>query len=771
MQTILSRLERYRAPLLAAVLVAALVYFGNVLEHVYALRKWLFWHYLGCWVGAVAWLAACLIGGYALLGAIVRGALPKLEQLTLGLALGVGAFGLAVFFVGLVHGLNVVTFFLLPAAFAAVGWRYSGRELFRFARRTLRARLALPVWHLPVLVLAVLALGIVYFTILSPDVVSFDVRWYHMPIAQRYALSGAVTRFDEGFWPAAFPHLLSYIYAWAFLAPQTLLFDRIELCAHLEFVIFLATLAQIPVLVRKLVPGSRAGITWVTLLLFPGLYIYDLNLHAGADRTTGYFALPIALTFIRAWRRFDLKEVTLFSLMIGLATLTKYTALPIVLPPALALFVRGAYVLARRRTRKEALAFAGLLILPLVVTAPHWLKNIVYYGDPMYPMLHKYFPSHPWAPEAKARLQILEDTGRPGSFDADGLLAAAKTTLTFSFEPNNWEFLYGNWPVFGSLFTLTMPCLLFVRGAAKVAWLYALGLSAVFIWYLLTHYDRYLVAAVPLMAGATATTCVLIVRAGLWPRVALFCLVALQAIWAGDTPFIRTHNLLNESPIRHVAKFLASAFERQPNRLAVYEPLTTIGRSFPKDATVLAHDTIMILGIDRNWVTDLHQLEFNYARLASPAKINDKLRSLGVTDLVWPPWTLGRDAVGEDLAFYNYAYRATTDRRIVGGMWLAHVPSKRPRATGTEFRVAYFGCGSPYRTGWYDLAELARVPDGRRGPKPVEPLDKADVPLSRGDFVAIDTPCFQGLNPGPRFAYASARGQTQLYVRADPEPN
>ena len=770
MQTILSRLERYRAAAIAVALVAALVYFGYRLDGIYELRNWLFWHYLFCWVVAVGWLAACQLGGYALLGAIVRGALPKLEQVMLGLALGVGAFGLAVFFVGLVHGLNAGTFVLLPVAFAGLGWRFGGRELLKMARRTLRPRLALPLWQLPVLALAVLALGLVYFTILSPDVVSFDVRWYHMPIAQRYALTGAVTRFAEGFWPAAFPHLLSYIYAWAFLAPETLLFDRIELCLHLEFVIFLATLAQIPVLVRKLVPGSRPGITWVTLLLFPGLYIYDLNLHAGADRTAGYFALPIALTFYRAWRRFELKEVTLFSLMIGLATLVKYTALPIVLPASLALFVRGAYVLLRRRTRQEALALAGLVLLPLVVTAPHWLKNIVYYGDPMYPVLHRYFPSHPWAPEAEARLKILENTGRPGSFDGPGLLAALATTLTFSFEPNNWEFLYRDWPVFGSLFTLTMPCLLFVRGVAKVVWLYALGLAAVFVWYLLTHYDRYLVAAVPLMAGATATTGVLVARSGVLPRVALVALVALQVIWAGDTPFIRTHNLLHDSPIGHVAKFLASAFERQPHRLAVYEPLTTIGRALPADATVLAHDTIMILGLDRNWVTDLHQLELNYGRLASPAAINDKLRWFGVTDLVWPPRSLGRDTLGEDLAFYNYAYRATTKRRIVGGFWVAHVPSKRPRATGTELRVAVFGCGSPYRTGWYDLSELARVP-GRRAPKPVESLDKADVPLERGDFVVIDTPCFKALNPGSRFTFAADRGPTQLFVRKDPEPD
>ena len=72
-------------------------------------------------------------------------------------------------------------------------------------------------------------------------------------------------------------------------------------------------------------------------------------------------------------------------------------------------------------------------------------------------------------------------------------------------------------------------------------------------------------------------------------------------------------------------------------------------------------------------------------------------------------------------------------------------------------------------SGW-NLSELARVP-GRRAPKPVESLDKADVPLERGDFVVIDTPCFKALNPGSRFTFAADRGPTQLFVRKDPEPD
>ena len=119
---------------------------------------------------------------------------------------------------------------------------------------------------------------------------TFDARWYHMTIAQRYALSGKVWPFPEkGYWNAAWPHLFSYQYTWAFLAPLPVLFDRLELCAHLEVMTFLMTLAQVPVVVRRLRARTRAwGCRPGSLfLLFPGIYLYDGNLNVGADHFAG----------------------------------------------------------------------------------------------------------------------------------------------------------------------------------------------------------------------------------------------------------------------------------------------------------------------------------------------------------------------------------------------------------------------------------------------------------------------------------------------------
>jgi hypothetical protein len=761
--------QRARNVGLGATLLSLSIFFALWLHNIYPLQNWLFFRFAAYWIGALFWVGSCQIAGYAMLGWMFQHRLPKVEQATLGLAMGVLAFGLAVFAIGLVGGLGTLTFFALPLGFAVLGWRVSARAFTKLVRRNYRRQLSLTAWQIPVLGLSVLALGVAYFQILSPEAFSFDVRWYHMPIAQRYALTGHVARFEEGFWPAAFPHLLSYIYAWAFLSPRSILFDHVELCAHIEFVLFLATLCQIPVLVRRMVPRARVGLTWVMLLLFPGLYVYDLNLHAGADRVAGFWALPIALALLRSWRRPDPLHAGLLALLVGGALLTKYTAVSIALPACVAFLARCVGVAVRNRS-SAAWRSAGTFIgCGLVITAPHWLKNLIWYGDPIYPMLHAYFPSRPWAPEAASRLTILEGTGRPGSLDLHGLLQAAQAMFTFSFIPNNFEFLYGNWPVFGSLFTLSLPLLPFTRGAARVAWLYLLAMGAVFLWYMLSHYDRYLVAVVPWMAAATAACFILVAREGWVARLGLLCLAALQLVWGGTIPFLRGHNQLGDSPIRQVSLFMASGFEHPPRRLDLYQPLSTISRLLPKDATVLAHDHIMILGLDRNWVTDLHQLAFNYARLGSPAAIHEKLVQLGVTHLVWQAWSINRDSLAEDLAFFNYAYNYTVEQTRVGDEWVARLPALPPSASTRDYDVAHYGCGNPYGSGWFHLSQLTLpVVNSGKAPAPIRRLTERARELDGADFVVIDTACHKDRDLGSSFKLASTRDQSRLYLRSPP---
>jgi hypothetical protein len=760
--------DNARGVLLAIVLLAGAGVFTAVVHHSYAVHTWLIWRYCGYWLGASFWAVSLLSFGHFALSRVFDGTLRKSELFMLALPFGAFAFGLSIFAIGLLHGLHAVTFFLLPAAFIALGARGVLRDL-RAIRRHLRftGELKVNVWALPALAFGVVAFGLLYIQTLHPAGFTFDARWYHLTIAQRYALEHKVGPFPEGFWNAAWPHLFSYQYAWAFLAPLPLIFDRLELCAHLEVMTFVLTLAQVPVMVRRLIPGARVGVTWVLFMLFPGLYLYDSNLCAGADHFAAFFALPIALTFLRAYRSYRWENVALFAFFGAAAVMTKYTAAPIAVIPSLVLLARGAWLLFKQRDAQVLKCIGALVAISLIFTAPNWLANIIWYGDPVYPMLSKHFPSHPFVADTPDQLKILHGTSRPGQLTPQGLLAALRTTVTFSFIPNDWWDLHRDVPLFGSLFTLTLPCLAFVRGARRIAWLYAMAMASVFCWYIISHYDRYLQATLPWMVAATASCLILIWRTGGVFRYAVAPLIVLQAAWGSDVPFITTHNLIGDSPLRHSAKFLASGYEQQRGRLSVYEPMPAIGKAVPKDATLMIHDAILTLGTDRKWVADLHQSRISYGLLVSPKAIHQMLKDqLGVTHVAWPGNSIYRDTVAGDLAFHYYAHNYTLNQRMVGGFSVADLPAAAPADDRSDFDVAYWSCGSPYSSGMYQLSQL-RLPvvDPGPRPQPLSRLGKVASALERADLLVIDRPCHGDVHPGAEFKYATRRGNSELWLR------
>jgi hypothetical protein len=411
-------------------------------------------------------------------------------------------------------------------------------------------------------------------------------------------------------------------------------------------------------------------------------------------------------------------------------------------------------------------AVGALIAISLVLTSPNWLANIIWYGDPVYPMLHRYFASHPYVADTPNQLTFLHGTSRSGTLSIAGIGQALAATVTFSFSPNDWFIFHRDVPVFGSLFTLTIPCLPFLRGARRVAWLYAMSMAAVFLWYLISHYDRYLQASMPWMVAATACTLAMIWRLGGLVRYAAVPLLALQCIWGSDTPFIATHNMIGDSPLRNAAKFLASGFEQQRGRLRVFEPMPSVGDAVPKDAVLLTHDTILILGTDRNWVSDLHQSRISYGLLINPHAIHDMLSQLGVTHVAWPGASIYRDTLAGDLAFMNYAVNYTTGQRSVAGYTVASMPQQAPIDARADYEVAYFACGGPYASGMYRLSQL-RLPvlEPPAAPTPAAPLPGADDAFARSDFLVVNRACHGEVHPGSNFKLATMRVESELWVR------
>ncbi len=764
------RFERLRPHAVTLTLLAGAVGFAGFVHGFYPIQTWLFWRYAGYCLLVAAWVVCCLSLGHELVAKYCPW-LTKTEQLTVGLAVGVLSFALAIFAIGLVHGLHPVTSVLLPLAFLAIGGKRLWRDVRKLARRRHWGfRRSFDLRFLPVWLLGLVGVGLLYFCILSPETFTFDARWYHMPIAQRYALSGKVARFDEGFWMAAFPHLLSYLYAWVFLLPRLFMFDRLEVCVHIEFALFVAMLVQIPVVVRRLAPRAPRQLSWCVRLAFPGLYLYDSNLNAGADHVAGFFALPLALAMLRAWPRFEWRRVTLSAVLIAAIALVKYTAWSVCASAGVLLALRGLWLGTVRRQASAWASLAALAGATLVVTAPHWLKNWVWYGDPLYPQLAGILRAHPWGPEFGARRGDLDGIRHGAPLNLLGLTSAVRSAFTFSFVPNDWEILHRDVPIFGSLFTLTLPCLLFIKRAGRLWGIYIGTMLAVVFWYLLAHYDRYLQTVVPLMAAATAAALGLIWQMGKGPQLAVIALVGFQVIWGSDTPFIRSHNQIGgESPLRHVAQFLASGYERRVGRLSLFEPMPSIGKLMPQNAVVLTHDSLLILGMDRNWVTDQNQSLISYGQLATPRAIHEQLRALGVTHLVWADATFGMDSMAGDLAFYGYALRYTHDRKAIAGYTLGTLPDHPPPVTLPEPEVAYYGCGVAYDKGWYRLRDLNRRLPGMRQPRGRESLRDMTAVNARADFVVIERDCHLDVSPDSAlFEQVTHRGRIDLFARKQP---
>lgn len=723
--------------------------------------QWLVWRYSLYWALATLFVLSSLSAGHGVLSRLRQPSHDLWDHLVFSFTAGVVLFFLALFLLGVLGLYGPVTFFAVPALFLGVG----GRSLYRHVHRrwVLWRKLSSPKasalsWqHVPVLAFGLLGIALVYFPILSPNNVSYDARWYHLPLAERYIAEGGVVRFAEGWLASAIPHLASFIYAWGFMTPGADVFDRVGIAAHLEFVIFLFTLAGIPLLVRHLAPGRRVPLSWAGLFLFPGVLIYDSNLNLGADHVAALFAIPIWLTTMRAWR--DLRPATCveLALYISGALLTKYTAAILVVLPVLLIAGRALWLGARGVSPlgwwwRGPLA---CLAVGLVITSTHWLKNWVFYGDPLYPMLHRFLDAHPWNPDSEHFLKWFQSgSWVPKGTLGEKLLALSKVLVDFSYVPHNWASQHGKWPVFGSLFTVLLLTVPFLRSPRRLLLLVASVHVSLAAWFFMHHQDRYLQVLVPQMAAV-----VVVITAELWSRgwltrAAVAGVVALQLIWATTIYFIPGHSMTRQSVYEPTAELLGSAYtKKRAQHLAPFRTMVKLGEALGPEDRVLLHYERLHFGLGRRAMLDRKPgvVGLSYGRAASVAGLWDYLRERGVTHLFHASNALteANESVAGELLYWTLAQFHTREVLRIGGHALRELGA-RPPSSATAPKVAYFVCDGSYEHGLFALSDLT-VPRAYRGadsvyPKPLRPVPAGDAQalqqaIGEADFVAFQPQC------------------------------
>jgi len=756
----------------------------------YPVQEWLFWRYASYWAWMALLSASCLSVGHRLSTWLSPQRAPVGEHVVTSFALGVFVFFLGMFLLGVAGLLGGAAAVAWPVVLLASGALPLARYLRRLVRhlRWWRTRPRPPAspWRYPVLAFGLLSLAALYFVILSPSNISYDARWYHLSIAEHYAAHGGIERFHEGWFQGTNPHLGSWLYTWGFTLPWTRLFDRALLCAHLEYLLFLWTLAGVPPLVRRLLHGRRSPLTWVATFLFPGIFLYDSNLSVGADHVGAFWAIPIYLAVMRAWRLPSPSRLLPAAVFISGALLSKYTVVILAVGPILVLCSRTVWVGISALVRKSAgtawAAFAGLgvfAVTGLLATAPHWLKNWIWHGDPAYPILYKHFASRPWTEDSALFYAIgIEDRliAPDGSLPSR-IWETIQIVFTFAFVPHNWARFHADVPVFGFLFTVGTFLLLFLRRTGRTWGLVLTTWVGLATWASIHARDRYLQSILPWMVVVTAVVLVQVWRSHWAHRVLLGLLLAVQIVWGSDVYFFRTHSMIHDSPIKSAVDFIATGFAKKyDERLLAFGTMEKISNDLPEAAKVLVHEEHQTLGLQRRRVNDWPGIQGGlvYGRIADPAALHAQLVSWGVTHVVWKDTkSAAIDSVGGDLLFFDWVTRHTEDRKAHGGFRVARLTPKVPEGPFEDL-VAYLTCGTSYEQGLYRRGAL-HLPDkvaDRAYPAPDTKLladaSNAEELIGRARYVVWNSKCRPEVKSSwlSGFDRVARRGSaTDLYVR------
>jgi len=735
--------RRLRSGLLAAVCAGGTVLYLTVLGRHYPVDTWLSWR-LGALYG---WLALFCIASVSAGSAVLERLLPgvrlaRLEALVLSMAVGVVTFAFGMYVGGALAWFGPYFAVLLSLTMGLLGSPSLRRLLAATKADSVRPSFGGTAAHAA----GFIGVLLIYFCVMTPEAINYDATWSHLTVAQDYAREGRLVAFPADY-NKQVPHLASIIYSWGFMVPGLDLMGHWMLAQHLEFAMLLWTLAGVGAAIQWIVRAPLPG-AWAAFFLFPSIFVYDHNLGTAADHVLAFFGPPVLLAARRFFPRLAYRPAVLLGIVLGGAALTKYQAMYFVVPLGTLVALRTAWLLLgdlrRDRTVHKQhllgpLVLAGALVLSM---SPHFIKNVVFHGNPVYPFMQQVFStSHPVCPDSVVDFQniYLDQNWVPKGTATQKLWSTLQIFFTFSFLPH-YNF-YGGLPMFGSLFTLLLPCVLFLRRNLRLIFAIALPSGGLLMWASTFLVDRNLQILLPLLAAATGSLIVEVWRTGIPARLGLVPLVALQLIWGGDQPFYSGSPRLRDS-----IELVRSGFDkRAATRFDHYlRPFREVGANLPKGAKVLMHSTHQSLGVDQEVVLDWQgfQALIHYGHVHNVRELVLYYQKLGITHLVYKPHERMAPTKQEEVLWQMFAQWRSPKTKHIEQLRLIPMPKDLPTRT-ESYRVLCVGLEG-YVDGVYDIANLNTneylVPELRNYRPPqvaVADVSEARVQIPNVDAVLV----------------------------------
>lgn len=325
--------------------------------------------------------------------------------------IGMGILAHAVVILGLVGGWQASGF--IPAGLILVAAAITG---FRPCRRAVPPRAQPRTRPTPVEVIALTVLAVIVVcqglraTLPSAN---YDVLEYHLGAVQHWLRQGRIFAFPHLFY-ASLPFEVEMWYALGcYLEGNPLLPATPKL---INFGLLLCNLATLYVLVGALC--RRRGLRLLACLLFA---IHPLtaivSLDALNDLGLTWYALLACVAWLKWLSRREGVFFVLWAIFLGLTVCCKYTAVGLIVFPALVCLLPVSLLMVRpsatalpdehmelrwqgwQTIGRLAGQWALIGAIIAAVFSPWALKNALHHGNPAYPLLSSVFPSPTWSPE------------------------------------------------------------------------------------------------------------------------------------------------------------------------------------------------------------------------------------------------------------------------------------------------------------------------------------------------------------------------------------
>lgn len=319
----------------------------------------------------------------------------------------------------------------------------------------------------PLLIFLILNL---FYVLFPPSF--YDSMSYHLAVPNFYILKGGMVPWPGNFY-SNLPLNGEMIFMFSLLGGSVYIPKLISFASGIFILVLLFSWS------RNFLKGKNRILPVILFLSIP--QVSFLFSSSKTDIIGMLFLLSGARFFIGSLNSInDKKKLLLSGIFLGLAIGTKY-----IFAFYAAGFFISVIILKGICLKRKVFVLSFISLIILLTLSPWFVKNIVFTGNPVYPYMNEIFENKDWGPGQATELSGVVRGGEKGIIEF----------LVYPFKIFFSPYKFGMTAVWGLLFLVFLPALLFIKKEKRLVLLTGLALIPIILMIPFGSVPRYFLAS------------------------------------------------------------------------------------------------------------------------------------------------------------------------------------------------------------------------------------------------------------------------------------